>query len=181
LANFLRSKYDCLLTTSKTINDDDPLLNCRIEGLERKSPDLIILDRSFKIKKDIQILKSKNKKIYILTNIYNSKKEKFFKKNNIKIIKLKKKSNQIDDLKNIFYMIKKLGYNRILVESGTTFLEQLIKYDLIKNFYLFKSPKNLARNGLNNNNPVHLKKISISRKDKIKVNLKGDTLYKVKI
>ena len=181
LANFLRSKYDCLLTTSKTINDDDPLLSCRIEGLEKKSPDLIILDRLFKIKKNIKILKNKKRNIYILTYIDNPKKEKFFKKNNVKIVKLKKKVNHFNNLKNIFYMIKKLGYNRILVESGITFLDQLIKYNLIKNFYLFKSPIKLARNGLNNNNPAHLKKISISRKDKIKVNLKGDTLYKVKI
>ena len=90
-------------------------------------------------------------------------------------------NNFSTDLKNIFYIIKKLGFNRILVESGVTYLNQLIKYNLIKNFYLFKSPIKLARNGLNNNNPAHLKKISISRKDKIKVNLKGDTLYKVKI
>ena len=181
LANFLRSKYDCLLTTSKTINDDNPLLNCRIEGLEQKSPDLIILDRLFKIKKNTKILENKNKKIYILTNTDNPKKEKFFKKNNIKIIKVKKKINESNDLKNVLYIIKKLGYNRILVESGITFLDQLIKYNLIKNFFLFKSSINLAKNGLNNTNPIYLKKISFSRKDIIKVNLKGDTLYKVKI
>ena len=65
LANFLRSKYDCLLTTSKTINDDNPLLNCRIEGLEKKSPDIFILDRLFNIKKKyekiINILTHNNK------------------------------------------------------------------------------------------------------------------------
>ena len=45
-SHLLRSMYDCIISTSKSINDDDSLLNCRIEGLENKSPDLIILDRN---------------------------------------------------------------------------------------------------------------------------------------
>ena len=80
LGNFLRSKYDCLLTTSKTINNDNPLLDCRIEGLEKKTPTLIILDRYFIIKKNIKIFKKVNRKIYIMTNVKNLEKEKFLKK-----------------------------------------------------------------------------------------------------
>jgi diaminohydroxyphosphoribosylaminopyrimidine deaminase/5-amino-6-(5-phosphoribosylamino)uracil reductase len=181
LANFLRSKYDCLLTTSKTINDDNPLLNCRIEGLEKKSPNIIILDRLFKIEQKNEIFNQNKKKIYILTYTNNPKKEKFFKKKNVKIIRLKKKTNYLEYIKNIFYEIKKLGFNRILVESGVTFLDQIIKYNLIQNFYLFKSSIKLGTKGLNNSNPFHLKKIKISEKEKIKVNLNGDSLYKVKI
>ena len=181
LANFLRSKYDCLLTTSKTINDDNPLLNCRIEGLEKKSPNIIILDRLFKIKTNSVIFTKNKKKIYILTYVNNIAKELFLKMKGVRIIKLKKKNNHIKDLKNIFYEIKKLGFNRILVESGITFLDQLLNYNLIKNFYLFKTSTNLGSNGLNNYNAVNLKGINTSKKNKIKVNLKSDSLYKVKI
>ena len=181
LANFLRSKYDCLLTTSKTINDDDPLLNCRIEGLEKKSPDIIILDRFFNIKKKSIVFKKRNRKIYILTSSENPSKENYFKKMSVKIIKINKINNKTDDLKNVFYKIKKLGFNRILVESGITFLEQLVKYNLVKNFYLFKSSIALGKQGFNNSNVLYLNKINFSKKNKIKVNLKGDSLYKVKI
>ena len=45
LGNFLRSEYNCLISTSKTLNNDNSLFNCRIDGLEKKSPDLIIIDR----------------------------------------------------------------------------------------------------------------------------------------
>ena len=181
LANFLRSKYDCLLTTSKTINEDNPVLTCRIEGLRKKSPDIIILDRTFRIKVNSIIFKKNKRKIYILTQVNNHAKEHFFKMIGVRIIKLKKNNNCITDLKNIFHEVKKLGFNRILVESGTTFLDQLIKYNLIKNFYLFKTSTNLGPNGTNNNNPLYLKKINISKKNKIKVNLIGDSLHEVKI
>ena len=89
--------------------------------------------------------------------------------------------NHTKNLKNIFYIIKKLGFNRIIVESGVTFLEQLIKYNLIKNFYLFRSFRNLGTEGSNNTNPLYLKKINFSKKNQIKVNLEEDKLYKVKI
>jgi len=181
LANFMRSKYDCLLTTSKTINDDDPLLNCRIEGLEKKSPSVIILDRLFNVKKNSLIFKKTEIKIYILTTIDNFSKEQFFKKLGIKVIKLKKISNYNTELENVFYVIKKLGFHRILVESGITFLNQLIKNNLIKNFYLFKSSVSLGRYGLNYTNPLYIKNIGFSEKNKIKVNLQGDSLYKVEI
>ena len=181
LANFLRSKYDCLLTTSKTINDDNPLLNCRIEGLEKKSPNLVVLDRLFNIKKNASTFKIKNRKIYILTNTSNILKERFFKSIGVKIVKIKQVNLNKKNLKNVFYEIKKLGFNRILVESGVTFLNQLIKFSLIKNFYLFKSSTNLGLKGSNNSLPLDIKKINISKKNKIKVNLRNDSLYRVKI
>ena len=120
-------------------------------------------------------------KIYILTNVDSPSKEQFFKKKGVKVIKLKKMENHTKNLKNIFYIIKKLGFNRIIVESGVTFLEQLIKYNLIKNFYLFRSFRNLGTEGSNNTNPLYLKKINFSKKNQIKVNLEEDKLYKVKI
>ena len=177
----MRSQYDCLLTTSKTINDDNPLLNCRIEGLEKKTPDLIILDRLFNVKKNSLIFKKNNRKIYILTNSDNLLKKRYLKRKGVITIKLKKESNYVNNLKNVFYEIKKLHFNRILVETGLTFLNQLIKHNLIKNFYLFKSSKNLGANGFNNSDAKYLKNVNFFDKNKININLKEDSLYKIKI
>jgi riboflavin biosynthesis pyrimidine reductase len=116
-----------------------------------------------------------------LINAKNPLKEKFFKNKGVKIVKIKKINLHTTNLKNVFYEIKKLGFSRILVESGVTFLDQLIKNKLIKNFYLFKSSVKLGVKGLNNSKPLYLKKINIYEKNKIKVNLKDDSLYKIKI
>ena len=43
--HLLRSTHDCLITTYKTIKDDNPRLNCRINGLAKRSPKLVILDK----------------------------------------------------------------------------------------------------------------------------------------
>ena len=36
--HLIRSFHDCVITSSKTIISDNPLLTCRIPGLEKKKP-----------------------------------------------------------------------------------------------------------------------------------------------
>ena len=43
VAHLLRSKNDCIISTSKSINIDNSLLNCRIRGLNNFKPDLLLL------------------------------------------------------------------------------------------------------------------------------------------
>ena len=181
IGNFLRSKYDCLLTTSKTINDDNPLLDCRIEGLEQKSPAIIIVDRLFKIRKELKMFKNKSRKIFIFTQTNNNMKEIFFKKIGVNIIKLKKTESLKDDVSEVFFLLKQLGFNRILVESGIKYINVILRFNLIRNFYLFKSPHNLKNNGKNNTKSDLIKKLKDSIENKIKVNLNGDSLYKIQL
>ncbi len=175
---YYRSIYDCLLSTSYSINKDNSLLNCRIKGLENKSPDIIIIDRFFKIKKNLKLFKLPiNRKIKILTTRKNKKKISFFKKKKIDVILLKKMETRDDYLK-IFKSMSK-NYSRVLVESGLTYLNFLINYKLIDNLYIFKSGQNLKKYGHNNDTISHIKKIKL--KSKIPVYLYGDNLFKIKL
>ncbi len=175
--HLLRTNYDCIVSTSKSINDDNSELNCRLDGLKIKSPKVIIIDRFLKIKKNKKIFNSK-KQIYIFTEKYVKSKYIFLKKKGVKIVKLNS-MNKKDDYRNIFLKLKKKGNSRILVESGLTFLNFLLKIKLINNLYVFKSNINLNKEGFNYSNNSFLKKINL--KKKIKVNLLGDNLYKVKL
>ena len=181
VANFLRSKYDCILSTSKTVNCDNSLLDCRIEGLEQKSPAIIIVDRLFKIRKELKMFKNKSRKIFIFTQTNNNMKEIFFKKIGVNIIKLKKTESLKDDVSEVFFLLKQLGFNRILVESGIKYINVILRFNLIRNFYLFKSPHNLKNNGKNNTKSDLIKKLKDSIENKIKVNLNGDSLYKIQL
>ena len=57
----MRSKYDCILSTSKTVVKDNSLLNCRIAGLEKKSPVRIILDKKLEIPLNSKIINTSDK------------------------------------------------------------------------------------------------------------------------
>ena len=65
-----------------------------------------------------------------------------------------------------------------MVESGLVFIVELFKFSLINNLYVFKSNKLLKKNGYNKGKTKFLKNLVL--KNRIKVNLKNDNLYKVR-
>ena len=126
VGHLIRSKYNCIVSTSQSINKDNSLLNCRIGGMNFYEPNLIIIDRNLSLKKNLKLLKlTAKRKTYIITASDNIKKLNFFKKKNIKIIKIKKLEDQ-KDFNYIFKKIFHIGYGRVLVESGLVFLNKLL-------------------------------------------------------
>lgn len=175
IVHLLRSKYDCIISTSKSINCDDSLLNCRLDGLNKNSPDLFIIDLNLKLKKKLLLNNLlKKRKTYLITSKNNSKKALGFKKKGYKIVIV----NHLKS-KNDFYLlykkIYKMGYSRVLIEAGLTFLNNLLKNKLIHELYVFKSKRNLNKNGKNNDSIKYLKKISPKI---LNINLDGDKLFK---
>lgn len=178
IVHLLRSRYDSVISTSKSINKDNSLLNCRLNGFNNNKPDVIIIDRNLRLKKKLKILKLNNRKIYILTSSNNKKKISYFKKNKIKIIKMSKLVTK-DDFNSIFEKLFKIGKRRILVESGLIFLTKLIRFKIINDLFLFKSNNKINNFGYNNISSSIISKLKL--KKKINVNLNGNELYKIRI
>ena len=76
------------MISSKTLNIDNPKLNCRLKGYERFSPKRIILDKNLEIKLNSNIFKSvKNKNTIIFYNSSNYQKIKILRRKGITLIK----------------------------------------------------------------------------------------------
>ena len=177
IAHLLRSKNDCIISTSKSINLDNSILNCRIEGLNKYKPDLFIIDLNMKLRRNLLLNKiTKKRKTILITLKENEKKTYFFKKKGYKILLIKSLDNKNDFLL-MFRRIYQLGYSKVFFETGLTFLNSLIKYKLLNNLYLFQNKKKIGKNGFNNNHINYLKKMRLNKK--IKVNLYDDTLYRI--
>ena len=175
IVHLLRSKYDCILSTSKSINQDDSLLNCRIDGLNNNKPDLFIIDLKLKLKKKLSLVKYlKIRNTYLITNKINYNKTSTYKKLGYKIILIDKLDDK-KDLKSLYQKIYKIGYSRMLIETGLTFLNNLIKNKMIHDLYIFKSNKKLGKNGKNNDAVKYLKKINPKL---LTININGDNLFK---
>tara|TARA_B100001063_G_scaffold27776_1_gene21258 strand:+ start:203 stop:1270 length:1068 start_codon:yes stop_codon:yes gene_type:complete len=176
ITHLLRSKNDCIFSTSKTINKDNALLNCRINGLNNLKPDLFIIDLNLKLKKDLSIINmARKRKIFLITTEDNVKKVEFFKKKGFKILLVNSLSSK-KDFKKMFQYVYQLGYCRFFFETGLTLLNALLNYKLLNILYIFRSNIMLKKNGLNNTTPHYLKKIKFNKK--IKVNLINDSLFK---
>mgnify|MGYP006091086421 CR=1 FL=1 len=184
LSHFLRFKNDSILISYKTLNIDNPKLNCRIEGLNNFSPKRVILDNYLRTNLTSYIFKTANKKNTIIF-FKNAEKKRIllFKKKGIKLIK----SNLINNNKfNLNLVLKKLyilGCRNLLIEGGNELSKSVLKKKLYNQFYLFKSDKKLSK--LVDYKEINFfKNLSQNYKDKIKINTKFGkntiTLYKKK-
>ena len=59
--HLIRSQHDCIITSCRTIINDNPNLNCRISGLENRSPGVIILDKNLNIPIKSNVIKNAKK------------------------------------------------------------------------------------------------------------------------
>ena len=172
LTHYLRFKNDALLISSKTLNVDDPQLNCRLKGFEKFSPIRVILDKNLKINLKSYIFRSaKKNNTIIFHNSLNTLKTKILQKKQINLIKMKYSKNNQFDLKTVLKKLYKLGVRNLLVEGGDDLTKNFIKSRLINQFYLFKSTKILSKSkkhviftSLNILNKIYNKKLEFSSK-----------------
>ncbi len=160
----LRSLNECMIVGTGTIRKDNPILDCRLEGLGNLSPDIFVLDRKLNLKKNLKIFGKKNRKIYVF---YSDKvKKRILKSKNIKYIKIKEVNNKLD-IKTVIKTVSQLGYMRILVEGGAKLSASLLNENLIDEIFWFRASKIMGNNGINaisnlNINKVdHLKKFNL--------------------
>jgi diaminohydroxyphosphoribosylaminopyrimidine deaminase/5-amino-6-(5-phosphoribosylamino)uracil reductase len=142
--HFLRYKNDSLMISSKTLNKDNPKLNCRLKGLSKFSPKRIILDKNLETKKNSYIFKTANKNNTIIFYHNAKTKEKLmFKKKGITLIKGKLIQDNFD-IKLILKKLHVLGCRNLLVEGGNDLSKHIIKKRLFNEFYLYKCAKILS-------------------------------------
>ena len=146
LTHFLRYQNDSLLISYKTLNKDNPKLNCRLNGLEKFSPKRIILDNNLNTKTNSYIFNTANKKnTIIFYKNANKKKITLFKKKGIYLIKSNLTKKNYFDLKLVLKKLYKIGIRNILVEGGDNLTGSFLKKKLFNQFYLFKSTKTLSK------------------------------------
>ena len=180
--HLMRSYHDCILTSVNTIIMDNPRFTCRIHGLEDNSPSRIILDKKLKIRTTSNIVKSAKKyRTIIFFNKTSQKKIKVLKSLKIKLVKTSLNEDGNFDLENILVKVKLLGFSRIFLESGLNLTTNFLNKNLVDNFQLFISDKNLGRNG--NNSFKKSMKLFLKNKKFInkKINLFGDKLISYSI
>ena len=150
ITHFLRYKNDSIMISSKTLNIDNPKLNCRIKGYEKLSPKRIILDKNLDINTKSYIFKSVKKNNTII--FYNSIKNEqinILKKRGIILLRSKLNSKGLFDLRTILKKLFSLGVRNLLIEGGDKITKNLLKDRLVDNFYLFQSPKILKKAKIN--------------------------------
>ena len=128
------------------MNEDNPKLNCRIDGLHKFSPKRIILDNNLEMNKNSYIFRTANKNnTVIFYNKANKTNVLLFKKKGIQLIRSSLLKNKDFDIKLILKKLYILGCRNLLVEGGNNLSKYIINNKLFNEFYLFRSPKKLSK------------------------------------
>ena len=175
--HLLRANHDAILTTANTVIKDNPMLDCRIEGLQKFSPFRFVLDKNLKISIYSKILRfPKKNKTILMYNKSDKKKLLSLKKNKIQTVKINLKNGHLD-FNQVIGFIKKKKLSRLFIESGINFNNFLLKNNYINVFYHFFSNDLIHKKG-SNSAKLFINKINKLKKSKrkIKVNLFKNSL-----
>ena len=144
--HFLRYKNDSILISYRTLNKDNPKLNCRLKGLEKFSPKRIILDNKLKTNTNSYLFKTANKEntIFFYNEAVKSKILEF-KKNKITVLKSNIDNNKRFNPSIILKKLYTLGCRNVLVEGGDELTKNFVSNKIFNQFFLFKGSKDLSK------------------------------------
>jgi diaminohydroxyphosphoribosylaminopyrimidine deaminase/5-amino-6-(5-phosphoribosylamino)uracil reductase len=140
----LRLKNEAILIGVETLLNDNPMLNCRLAGLEGNSPTRIILDSNLRTPQTSQIIQTSEQ---IETIIFTASTEQKTL-GDAKIITVEKSANGKLNLAQILNKLAELGFNSVLVEGGANVAKSFLEGGFVDNIKIIKSEKKLGENAV---------------------------------
>lgn len=130
-----RSMNDAIMVGSNTVITDDPMLDCRLPGLERDSPIRVVIDRAGKLKPQHKLVETASTiPTYVLTD--NDNRERL---SNVRYLKV---DGGLHFLQNCMRALtKRLGITRLFVEGGGILVTELLKQELVDRFIWSRASK----------------------------------------
>jgi len=144
-----RACHDAIMIGVGTALIDNPSLDCRIAGLEGRSPVRVVVDTDLRINAMSNLCKSANKiPLWIMTANSDNRKSAEIKKTGAQIFYFKKNGEGQLDLSEVMSTLAKKGITRLLCEGGGKLNASLIRASLVDRLIWFKSFDSIGKNGV---------------------------------
>lgn len=163
--HLLRATHDAILVGVNTVIADDPMLDCRIPGLEKFSPVRVVMDRQLRISLESKLVQSARKiPLWIFCDGAVDKK-KVSELEDLGVILNRHPresgdpgnitSKQISDVDYATWipafagMTTKMGITRVLVEGGAKVAQSFLDARLVDEWVIYQSPHAVGEDGIN--------------------------------
>jgi 2,5-diamino-6-(ribosylamino)-4(3H)-pyrimidinone 5'-phosphate reductase len=136
----LRSSVDAIIIGISTVIVDNPRLTVRLVKRHGTTPVRIIVDSIGRIPLDSKILKSASKINTIVAVTRRASNERIDKIKNAGAIVIVAGTKTVD-LKELFFILKKMGFNKILVEGGGELNWSILQLRIVNELMVTVAPR----------------------------------------
>ena len=143
--HLLRARHDAILVGAETAIADDPLLTCRIAGLEDRSPIRVVLDTRLRLDESAKLAKTACE---IPTWVFTaSEGGGALRARGVSVISVSKDARGRPDISTVLNELAARGVTRLLVEGGAAVLATFLGRGLADRIELFRAPIALGAAG----------------------------------
>jgi len=151
-AHILRATCDAIMVGSGTVLADNPKLDCRLPGMESRSPIRIVLDGSLRIPLDCHLVRTARERRLIVIAGENAPadKAKVLEQSGVEVVHVACKRDRYRKMIMDEAMLElgKRGVTRLLVEGGPVLSASLLQSDLVDEAVVVRSPVTLGANAI---------------------------------
>lgn len=134
--HMLRATHDAILVGIETVLDDDPRLDCRLEGFEDRSPVRVVLDSRARMPIDSELVKTaRDNQTILVTSAASSPNALLLAEEGVLILPVSDTRN----MKMVTQALAAAGLTRILVEGGAIIHSSFINAGMADSIEWFRA------------------------------------------
>jgi diaminohydroxyphosphoribosylaminopyrimidine deaminase/5-amino-6-(5-phosphoribosylamino)uracil reductase len=148
--HLLRAQCDAILVGIGTALSDDPLLTCRLPGMEARSPVRIVLDRSLRIPATSRLVHSaRSAPLWVVaSNLAEAPAAAMLGSAGAQVIRLASTSKAGLDLAEVLHALAERGITRLLAEGGSRVASSFAAANLVDEFWLLRGADMIGADGV---------------------------------
>ncbi|HEY4746442.1 MAG TPA: bifunctional diaminohydroxyphosphoribosylaminopyrimidine deaminase/5-amino-6-(5-phosphoribosylamino)uracil reductase RibD, partial [Steroidobacteraceae bacterium] len=149
--HLLRAQCDAILVGIGTVQADDPLLTCRLPGMEAHSPVRIVLDRALRIPGTSKLVHSaRETPLWVMTsNLAEAPAAMKLGAAGAQVIRVATTSTPPGlDLSAVLHALSEKGITRLLVEGGARVASSFVTLGLVDEIWLLRGADPVGADGI---------------------------------
>ncbi|WP_407174846.1 bifunctional diaminohydroxyphosphoribosylaminopyrimidine deaminase/5-amino-6-(5-phosphoribosylamino)uracil reductase RibD [Bradyrhizobium sp. STM 3562] len=149
--HLLRAQSDALLVGIGTVLADDPLLTCRLPGMEALSPVRVVLDRALRIPGDSRLVHSaRETPLWVMASeLAEAPSAAKLGAAGAQVIRMPPTVTSGLDVPAVLRTLAEKGITRLMVEGGSRIASSFVTAGLVDEAWLLRAPDAIGEGGVN--------------------------------